>query len=461
MAAHLIRSEHELVEVFRCVPPAAQRSICSSSQHRIAFHHPAYESTRLFEIAAFDSESGGFHHGTALLLCGIVADCAWDGWLSENKTGDRLDLEFDAVLRGSDYYFHIPPPASHATQDACSAPYKWAIVLNFDHWPFPHLKPPQGWSFGTSSDLPSFVSNPSVSSMSQAIRDRDVTCRLSGYEDGIERAHLCPRSAIEWFNNQEMDRYNINQSLSGASSVDDLANAVALREDVHTALDKGAFIFTRKKKSWVPHFLIPTRNLGPSYHNSVVDMPPVVSEAFILTNVAKAIFSRLPNFLTRGEKRLVKVRRDCNHKVEEFDGQELRRLLGLSDRGRSNSPRKRQREGDPSGELINDGTSKRLRLHSTPRMEILETPALSASGSTPVDSHMESLKHTQTGDTHIEHLRRQALKEQRDLHRPLACCDYDAAEVAVKDASCGPKEFGGSYLCFQCLGAEIQPTGVT
>jgi hypothetical protein len=461
MAANLLRPEHELVRVFGCIHPAAQRPICSSSQHRIAFHHPAYESTRLFEIAAFDSEYGGFHHGTALLLCGIVADSAWDGWLSENKTGDRLDLDFDAVLTGSDYFFHVPPPASNAAQETCPAPYKWPVVLNFEHWCFPHLKPPPGWSFGTSSDLPSFVSNPSVSSMSQAIRDRDVTCRLSGYEDGIERAHLCPRSAIEWFNNQEMDRYNINQSLSGASSVDDLANAVALREDVHTSLDKGTFIFTRKRKSWVPHFLIPTRNLGPSYHNSVVDMPPVVNEAFILTNVAQAIFSRLPNFLTRGEKRLVKVRSDYNHKIEELDGQELRSMLGLSDRGRSNSPRKRQRKVDLSGDVINGRTSKRPRLHSTHLAEMLETPVLSASGSTLANSHIEPLKHTPTEYTDIEHLRRHALKEQRDLHRALACCDYDAAEIAIQDGSCGSKQFGGGFLCLQCLGAEIQDTGVT
>ena len=187
-------------------------------------------------------------------------------------------------------------------------------------------------------------------------------------------------------------------------------------------------------------------------------MPPVVSEAFVLTNVAKAIFSHLPNFLTRGEKRLVKVRSDCSHKVEELDGQELRRMLVLSDRKRSNSPRKRLREANQSGELITNSSSTRPCLHTTHPLKMSETPVLTASR-----KHTSKLRYgdTQTGETHIEHLRWQALKEQRDLHRRLACCDYDAAEVAVKDASSGPKQFGGAYLYLQCLWAEIQDTGVT
>jgi HNH endonuclease len=460
MAENLLISDPELVEVFQRVPPVGHRPICSSSQYRVTFHHPAYESTRLFEIPAFDGESGGIHHGTALLLCGIIADCAWDGWMSENKSGERLDLSFDAVLKSSDYYFHVPPPASQSTRDGCSVPYKWPIVLKFEHWSFPHLNPPPRWGFSGSSNMPSFVSNPSVSSMSQAIRDRDVTCRLSGYEDGIERAHLCPRSAIEWFNNQEMDRYNINQSLSGASSVDDLANAVALREDIHTAFDKGTFVFTRKRNAWVSHFLAPTRDLGPQYHNFVVEMPVVVSEAFILTKIARAVLLRLPNFLTRGEKRLVKLRKDCNNiEIVELDGKALQRVFGLSDRGRSNSPRKRQRDADPPSDFVIGESLKRPCLYASRHEEIPEIPALSASRSGSEGSDTQTSENTKTKDSHIEHLRKQALREQRGLHRSLACCDYDAAEVAVRDAWHGPKQFGGGHICLKCLGAEIQDAG--
>jgi hypothetical protein len=70
-------------------------------------------------------------------------------------------------------------------------------------------------------------------------------------------AHLCPRSELEWFTKQEMNRYNTNQSLSGANLVDDMANALALRSDIHTTFDAGTFVFTRKQDSWVSHFLTP------------------------------------------------------------------------------------------------------------------------------------------------------------------------------------------------------------
>jgi hypothetical protein len=200
MSASPRDSEPEIIEIFPRVSYSRRQEICSSSQYRVTFHHPAYESTRLFEIPAFDGRSGGIHYRTALLWCGIIAGCAWDGWLSESKSGERLNLDLEAVLRKPDYYFHVPPPADYSAQDHPAIPYKWPAIIKFDQSPFPHSSPPPGWRFGGSSDLPSsFVLNPSVSSMSQAVRDRDVTCRLSWYEDGIKRAHLCPRSEVEWF----------------------------------------------------------------------------------------------------------------------------------------------------------------------------------------------------------------------------------------------------------------------
>jgi hypothetical protein len=259
----------------------------------------------------------------------------------------------------------------------------------------------------------------------------------------------------EWFKSQEMDRYNINQSLTGASSVDDLANAVALREDIHTALVKGTFIFTRKQDAWVSHFLTPTRNLGPEHHNVIVDMHPVVSEAFILANIARAVFLRLPNFLTRGEKRLVKVKVGCNFEVLELDGKELQKLLDSSDRARSRSPRKRQREVDLPSENIGQTNFKRACLQMNNHEEIPETPSFTYISSVE-DSETSNLRWQEGKDCQIEQLRQRGLRKQREMHRGLSCCDYDAAEIAVRDGLTGPRAFGGAHLCWACLGADMQ-----
>lgn len=77
---------------------------------------------------------------------------------------------------------------------------------------------------------------------------------LGGWDraDGTERAHLCPRKALDWFTREELERNNTRTKLSEATSVDDVANAITLRQDVDTALHKGDFIFVRKHTRWVP-----------------------------------------------------------------------------------------------------------------------------------------------------------------------------------------------------------------
>lgn len=129
-----------------------------------------------------------------------------------------------------------------------------------------------------------------------------------GYRDCVERAHLCPRSENIWFGQQEMDRYNISRLLVGAALVDDTANALTLRADVHQIVDSATFVFTPKKSSWVAHFLVPTADLGPGYHNTIVDMPHGVHPAHILARLAWAVFPQVRNFLIRGKKRLVKIK---------------------------------------------------------------------------------------------------------------------------------------------------------
>lgn len=467
----------ELVDIHDRIPRPTPNPICSSTTHRVSFRHPAYDSTRLIELPAFDGPTGSIHHGTALLVCGIIAGNIWDGWLTEGRCGNKVNLGKDVVLGGKEYFFHVPWPSNSSEEDRARGPYKYPIVPSFQHWPFPHDNPPPGWNFtpdlttGVSSILPI----PSLSNASQAVRDRDRSCRLSDYRDGIERAHLCPRSEVEWFTQQEMDRYNISRSLVGAGLVDDTANALTLRSDIHDSFDAGTFVFTRKWDRWVSHFLAPTSNLGPEHHNITVKIPPTVHPAFILARFAWAIFPGIRNFLIRGEKRLVTLRQGVGEAwdVRELERDGLCRVLGLPPRGRSISPKKRQREEDTTGNASGAAaTTKRTRLGiaeseqsiESPDSPLADTPGLcntdTASTASeplkPIDPSTVEVNDEATERRRIASFCQAALKAQRPSEPELVCCDYTEAERANAAGLQGPRKFGGAHLCLECLGAEYR-----
>lgn len=433
-----------------------RRSICSENKYRVVFRHPAYESTRLFDVSAFDTDAGGIHHGTALLLCGVVAGGVWNGWLSEDVAGTRLMIDLEAVLTKPEYYFHLPYPPDEPS--STSLPYKWSVVLSLDDFTFPHERPPPGYSFTRPDTASSFCSNASVSSMSQAVKDRDVGCRVTGWRDGTERAYLCPRSVWPWFAREELEQYNIRTNLSGATSVDDMANAMTLTQTVHTALDRGTFVFVRKRGQWVPHFLDPTYDLGPEYHNTPIEMPTAVSEAFVFANIVVALLPRIHNFLIRGEKRKVIVKRETiTPRIVEMTGAEIQVLLDQSKRPRSKSPRKRPRDPDTMKEPEDAVEEKRhCSSWSHVAQDETSTPVLTASQTSSGDDlSMPGEFRSSTSDAKIESLRWQGLKEQRSLHKEIACCDYDVAEDSVRRGADGSAEYGGGHVCMECLGREV------
>ncbi|KAJ9624506.1 hypothetical protein H2203_005241 [Taxawa tesnikishii (nom. ined.)] len=272
-----------------------------------------------------------------------------------------------------------------------------------------------------------------------------------------------------------MDRYNISRSLVGPGLVDDTANALALRSDIHLSFDANTFIFTRKLDQWVSHFLTPTLNLGPEYHNTTVGIPNSVHPAFLLARLAWAIFPSIRNFLLRGEKRLVKLKQGAGDisGIRELQRDELCCVLGISPRGRSNSPKKRQRADDTGGSAGYDANAaKRARLGiadsaqptTSPGSPPATTPSLCsvdvAATSLPTQPY-ELVKYT-TSDAEEEvterrrfaALRQRALKAQRPSKPELYCCDYKAAEQAYAAGIEGPRKYGGAQLCMECLGAE-------
>ena len=81
----------------------------AAEHHLIWFRHPGYadSSNALFSFAASDDD--GVHHETARLACAIVAGNKWDGFLCQDKEGQRrLVTKPDECLRERNYYFHLP-----------------------------------------------------------------------------------------------------------------------------------------------------------------------------------------------------------------------------------------------------------------------------------------------------------------------------------------------------------------
>lgn len=161
---------------------------------------------------------------------------------------------------------------------------------------------------------------PAVSNVSATLVVRDRTCILTGESDSLDRAHICPRSAQEWFHKNRMQRYNYRQDLSGDLIIDDFANALAMGCSRHRAFDAGLFVFVPKCGTWVAHLMEVTAHYGSQQHDRPVKLPQNVAPQFLLARFAWVLFPHIKNFLEAGAPRLVKI--------PSVGGSEEDRLLG-------------------------------------------------------------------------------------------------------------------------------------
>ena len=437
----------------------------------IRFRHPGYPGAFgqdiLFSLYPFDSSTGGgLQYGVAFSACAIVAGNAWTGWLTETRDGARLIREWDDLLFGTDYYFHVsqdPLP-----EDLHSGRFQYPIVPTFRHWTFPHDQFPDQWhgprtGVGVTNDairppppLPSNATN--------YVHNRDKGCVISKYRDDPERAHICPRSEIEWFLDNRMEQYNLKVNLDPV--IDDAANSCSMRSDLHTAFDVSKkFVITPKSSRWIVHFLEPTMDMGNLYHNVPLDLDPTISPKFILSRFAWAIFPRLAPFLKTNSFKSVKVRvtgdDGMEEKVETMSGADLTKLLDSS-KSRTSSLIKKRRQGtserDDLGEYSDRGR-KRFRVSQDNRADWS-----TANTSPNYDSDMNSSrvspsgvpKGGQQGPYDFKVLKRKILLAQRPKDPQLVCCDYNAAEDANRRGLEGPRAKGGAHLCLECLGLEYR-----
>ncbi|KAI0418970.1 hypothetical protein F5X98DRAFT_97112 [Xylaria grammica] len=273
-----------------CLPPPRRSS--SEFQRNISFRHPAYPDTAnaLLSLSAVDPP-GGIHYDVAIVACGIVAGNRWHhAWFALRRDDDQyqpVDRPDDNILpwppHDQPYYFFVGPDPEE----------RYAVVPSFENWRFPHNDLPTPWRDAFSSPSDNSLLDADAQ---QAVRARDRACRVTGFLEATEAAHLVPSEASGWFEANRMERYC--RVLNRTNPIDDDANMMLLRRDLHFMFDRRRFVLVPKNQHEFPilHVLIPggLGELHTLYHNRPLQPSPSssgVCPEFLFARFAWAIFS--------------------------------------------------------------------------------------------------------------------------------------------------------------------------
>ncbi|OAA35634.1 hypothetical protein BBO_08663 [Beauveria brongniartii RCEF 3172] len=316
-----------------------------TSGHRVHLRHPGYpdERSTLLTLPALDvyKKQGadgqiafGLHHETARVACAIMANCRWDGFLSEDRAAGARPVMIgpDDLLLGSNYYFHVP----NSVGDTSHEPYP--IVPSFAHFQFPHNNLPPTWK--ASLIPPETTTN--------IVRARDVSCRVTLSTLGTEVAHLIPRRENAWFASNEMARYS-SQTLATAGLTNDARNAILLCSNIHSTFNQRRFVFVPKHGSWVIHVLsgMSGDELVDVYHNAQPQQLSGIAVEYLFARFAWTVLSSGMFLHTGVPRRLITLRQeDGVSGVSEVSGEECRTMFApnFGSKSRNHSPRKRVRE---------------------------------------------------------------------------------------------------------------------
>ena len=124
--------------------------------------------------------------------------------------------------------------------------------------------------------------------------------------------------------------------------------------------------------------------------------------------------------------------------------------------GRNPSPKKRKAamEDFPMAEAR---TVKRLRPSSpsnrTFNLRDDSSAMTSSSGPPSLRAHARDLNPNMAASSCDT---AEWIKSRHPSNPDLYCCDYNQVEADIKDGFPGKEEFGGAYLCLECLGFEYR-----
>ncbi|KAI0435503.1 hypothetical protein F4803DRAFT_545372 [Xylaria telfairii] len=307
----------------------------------IRFCHPGYPDTfnELFRLPRYDSSptsGNGVHYGTALVACQIVANNAFNGYLTTDQEGNhRVDLDLNHLLTELVYWFHIPG------SDA-----KYPIVPSFRDWQFPHGQVPNNWQ--TPKD-----EHDDGAGISRCV----VTCQTGATAE----CHLVPKAERQWFITNNMVRYG---------HFDARANLLCLRLDLHFSMDAHACTAVPKGEYYhihsFRHGLQHEREQAANFHNCIIRQPPDATTEFLFARFARTVIMLVKDFITMGWSKLNVVRiRAVDNGTDEDEKYEWQ-VETLSPRELS--------ELYSGGGTRSAGPTKRKRNNGTPATEGDDSP---------------------------------------------------------------------------------------
>ncbi len=412
-------SQSRIQLLSEAVSPVAGAAPQPYSRHRICFRHPHYRAPTnvLLDLLAPDGPEGGLEYGFAHAACAVIAGNRWDGFFTHEVNGTPLRFAHGDIMPKREYYFH--------TEDS-SPEDPYPIIPTFRDWSFPHNDLPPPWADSIQPLSPTSGRSYAPSNFSTAVIIQNITCRMSNFEEGTEAAHLCPRSEIEWSRQNRMSLYNTSLMLPPDRILDDTANALLLRQDLHTQFDANKFVFVPKKgadtagtTSIVTHLLTPSRELGMLHHNVRLKDILNVHPNFLFARFALAIFRFSEQFLTEGVDRNILGVDGVPKMVSGIDCKKL------TVRTRGQSPTKKSKRtlpDDDDGGLmdteVRQRNHKRQRHDQSFRSSGIETVGSPPAGTDAVTASDEEPQTPQTQRSQARALREEWLKSERQRSDP-------------------------------------------
>ncbi|KAH8701326.1 hypothetical protein GQ44DRAFT_732977 [Phaeosphaeriaceae sp. PMI808] len=352
---------------------------------QIFFRHPGYDDSNnvLFKLYAMDTDTDGSHNTEqdgsqalgipglyaqfALDACAVIAGNRTDGWLSTLRDPDdarKAQIDAASILHARNYYFHLD--RENGTDDDSGSDEPYPIVPTFREWRFPHDRIPAHWQQLSPNAAP-LDSIFSPSNLTTALQIRDGSCRISGHREGLQVAHIVPQAELDWWKGNDMSRYN----LGPVDTLDDTANAMFLRADLHINFDKSRFIFIPKPSGDGSgmrlrlHLFEPSAEYEHFYHNRELHTSAVGVE-MLYARFAWSLFPLLSAFLSCRKSRRLAVSIPVDGEADSrgfFAATFCEQFSVSAARKRSQSPKKRKPEHDsaiehtePEGFMVpNDG----------------------------------------------------------------------------------------------------------